>query len=236
VDPATVAIGGLWFEDELADYQALHVQLSICEEKVAPSRRDETVKPLCKVSCRAPVPFEELPSYNNPDGRAVRYVNLKMNMRSYGSSVNFTATYNDETLGSNDVSIMFEENAAEKQKIAIPDIPAAATDEKRRPATPPSPPLSPRNARPLEEDYSIPPAALSTSYPVRAKTPAIRVKDYEEDRGELEEEDFSFELSKQTETAPEEIQEKSSKRFSMKRLTGSSTRSKRLTNLFHSRS
>jgi hypothetical protein len=81
----------------------------INDDASPPSRREESVRQLCKIGFVCPVKFGELDSEKNERGTVLRIFRFQVRMTSYGSSVEFEIRYGGKSLGEQKVDVQFEE-------------------------------------------------------------------------------------------------------------------------------
>lgn len=102
-----------YFEDELPMNFHLEAYTTVytCEDPKPPTRRDlekTSVKQLCKIQIRLPVPFSQLPIEKNGVGASVRRFYYVIEMTSHGASVEFSVNFQGQRLVSEHFDVLFE--------------------------------------------------------------------------------------------------------------------------------
>ncbi|OTA63748.1 actin-like ATPase domain-containing protein [Hypoxylon sp. EC38] len=109
-------------------YPEVCVPIYSCEDLTPPSRkdpRDPSIKKLCTIRVRSPMPRSQLPHKENPDGSMLRFFYYTIEMTSHGASVEFSVIFDGQLIASEHVDVLFE-NAAD-----VPDRPVSKLLERR---------------------------------------------------------------------------------------------------------
>ncbi|KAK3687457.1 hypothetical protein B0T22DRAFT_534857 [Podospora appendiculata] len=82
------------------------------KRETAPDRLDSSVEQLCTIRLEPPIPFEDLPSSINPQGKPVKTFSYTVVMTSFRSLVRFDVEYEAKTIGESNVDVVFEESSS----------------------------------------------------------------------------------------------------------------------------
>ena len=79
---------------EEPDERRIKIQLLKCESNDPPTRKNGDVHVECEIECLVTTPFEELPYFEDSEGETWREIHFELEMRSYGTMLEFAAYYN----------------------------------------------------------------------------------------------------------------------------------------------
>ncbi|KAI8633026.1 hypothetical protein F5Y19DRAFT_416205 [Xylariaceae sp. FL1651] len=99
----------------LDHHASVSMKMYTCDKMVAPTRIDlnaTTIKPLCDLLVRSPVPLSQMPSITSPSGEKIRKFQYTVKMISHGASVEFIVIFDGQRIASQHVDVLFDDPSA----------------------------------------------------------------------------------------------------------------------------
>ncbi|KAI1386328.1 actin-like ATPase domain-containing protein [Hypoxylon trugodes] len=104
---------------DLNSHFKVGIPIFSCEDLIPPGRKDPkstTIKQLCTIQVRSPIPSSQLPVKDNLSGEKLRFFNYTIEMISHGASVEFSVNFEGQRIASQYVDVLFEKDPVEPER------------------------------------------------------------------------------------------------------------------------